>query len=136
MFDNTIGAEFELGIPTNSPPSKNTEAAPGLFDDLRIGERFSVQSLFSLAWTFGSKPQGGARDFGYAVAFGYTIEDEEVKIPGVERFTPSFELLGETRLDGSAAGHNSLTSTVGIRAELKSIGGTSAAAWNRVCLSG
>ena len=86
FFDNTVGAEFELGIPTNSPAGKNTEAAPALFDDLRLGAHFSVQSLFSLSWTFGSKPQGGARQFDYGASrSGYTIEDEEFKVPGVER---------------------------------------------------
>jgi hypothetical protein len=123
LFDNTMGGEVELGVPTNSPPGKNTEIAPGIFDDLKIGEHFSLQSLFAMSWILGSRPQGGTRTFDYAVGFGWSVEDEEFAIPRVERLTPMLEMIGETTLDGSSAGHNSLTGTLGFRAEMKSIGG-------------
>ena len=121
FFDNTIGVNLEIGIPTDSHVSKNTEIAPGIFDDLRIGEHFSVQSLFSFSSLLGSKPDEGRESFEYGMAFGYAIEDEDLPLPDIERTIPLFELVGETGFDGSAAGHNSLTATAGFRLEMKEI---------------
>jgi hypothetical protein len=119
--DNTVGFNLEAGIPTNSIVSKNAEISPGVFDDLAIGERFTLQSLFAFTHTFGDVPAGRA-SFQYGLAFGYAIEDEDFKIPHVERLIPSVELVGNAVLDGSSAGHNALTGTVGVRAEFKSMG--------------
>ncbi len=122
FYDNSIGFSLQVGIPTNPHVSKNTELAPGIFDDLRLGNHFSMQSLISFSTLFGSKPDEGRNSLEYGVAFGYAIEDEELPLPGVERTVPLFELVGETNLDGANAGHNSLTATVGFRLELKSTG--------------
>lgn len=121
FIDNSIGFNLEVGIPTNTVVSKNAEITPGVFDDLAIGQRFSVQSLFSISHTFGTF-QTGRDSFQYAAAFGYTIEDEDFSIPDVERLIPSVELVGNTVLDGSLAGHNALTGTAGCRVEFKTIG--------------
>jgi hypothetical protein len=127
FLDNSIGANFEFGIPTNSAVSKNAEITPGLFDDLAIGDHFSVQSLFSFTHTFGTLSNSvgtqpiGRASFSYGLAFGYAIEDEQFSIPHVERLIPTIELVGSTALDGPAAGHNALTGTAGLRAEFKSI---------------
>ena len=59
MFDNTVGINMEVGIPTNSRVSKNTEIAPGIFDDLRIGDHFSLQTLFTFSSLLGSRPEEG-----------------------------------------------------------------------------
>jgi hypothetical protein len=120
-IDNTVGVNFALGIPTRSTLSKSTTLGPGLFDDLALGKHFTVQSLFSVTRSFGAT-DGGKASFEYGMAFGYSMEDEDLPIPGVERLTPSVELVGETALDGSNSGHNALTGTAGLRAELKAIG--------------
>jgi hypothetical protein len=121
FFDNTIGFNLEAGVPTNSVVSKNSEIVPGVFDDLAVGKRFSVQTLFSFSHVFGSVPTG-RESFEYGLAFAYAIEDEDFAIPHVERLIPSIELIGNTLLDGSNVGHNALTGTAGLRAEFKSIG--------------
>jgi len=46
FFDNTMGAALEVGVPSNSLLSKNTEVVPKIFNDLRVGEHFTMQSLF------------------------------------------------------------------------------------------
>ena len=122
FLDNTVGLAFALGIPTNSPVSKNTEPEPAIFDDLRIGDRFSVQTFFGYSWFLGSSPELGAHAFEYQLAFGYSIEDEQLHVPGIDRLTPIFELVGETAMGGSHAGHNNLTGTLGLRFDLKSVG--------------
>jgi hypothetical protein len=121
LLDNTVGLNLEVGIPTNSVVSKNAQVAPGLFDDLAIGNRFSVQTLFTFSHTFGTVP-AGRTSFQYGLAFGYAIEDEAFRIPRVERLIPSVELVGNTVLDGRTAGANALTGTAGLRAEFKSMG--------------
>jgi hypothetical protein len=122
LIDNSVGFNFEAGIPTNSVLGKNAEISPGLFDDLGIGNRFSVQTLFTFTHTFGTV-QTGRASFQYGLAFGYAIEDEDFRIPHVERLIPSVELVGNTALDGANAGHNALTGTAGVRAEFKPIAG-------------
>ena len=121
-IDNTIGFNLEVGAPTNTRVSKNTEITPGIFDDLRVGGHFTVQTLFSVSSLLGSKPAEGRESLEYGIAFGYSIEDEEFAVPHVERLTPIFELVGETALSGSKPGHDALTATAGLRIELKSIG--------------
>ncbi|HWE04075.1 MAG TPA: hypothetical protein VG326_16840 [Tepidisphaeraceae bacterium] len=121
FYDNTIGVILEVGIPTNSHVSKNTEIAPGIFDDLRLGEHFSLQSLVSFSTLLGSAPDEGRQSMEYGVAFGYSIEDEDLPLPWVEQTIPLFELVGETGLDGDRSGHNALTATAGFRLEMKRI---------------
>jgi hypothetical protein len=121
LVDNTVGINLELGIPVNSRASKNAEIGPGIFDDLRIGEHFSLQSLFTFSSLLGSRPEESREAFEYGLAFGYAIEDEEFPVPYVERTIPIFEIVGETSLEGDRRGHNSLTGTAGLRFELKPI---------------
>lgn len=122
-FDNSAGVNFEVGVPINSRLSKNTEITPGIFDDLRIGDHFSMQSLFSFSSLLGSEPEEGRESFEYGLAFGYAIEDEQFALPHVEQIVPLFELVGETGLSGHESGHDALTATVGARVELKPIWG-------------
>ena len=118
-FDNSIGVNFGVGIPTNSRVGKNTEITPGIFDDLGIGDHFSIQSLFSISSLLGTNPDEGRESFEYALAFGYAIDDEQFALPHVEQIVPIFELVGETGLSGHNAGHDSLTATIGGRIEPK-----------------
>jgi hypothetical protein len=118
--DNSVGLNAEIGVPVDTRFSKNTEIDPGIFDDLALGDHFSLQTLFTLSSSVG--PTRGSREsFEYSLAFAYAIEDEEFRVPHVERIIPIVELLGETALDGSSSGSNALTGTAGVRFELKSI---------------
>jgi hypothetical protein len=120
-IDNSIGINLEGGIPTNSQVSKNASASIGIFDDLALGDHFTLQTLFSYSRLFGSLPANGRDLFDYGLAFGYAIEDEQLPIPDVERLIPIAELVGETSLTGAATGQNVLTGTAGLRIEFKPI---------------
>lgn len=123
FVDTTIGAGIEVGIPVNSALSKNTELVPKVFDDLIIGNRFTLQSIVGFSKLYGSGDEGGLETFEYGFDFGWTFQHEDVPIPGVEQLIPVFELSGETELNKDTPGHNSLLSNVALRANLKAIGG-------------
>src|SRR6185437_249719 len=72
FFDNTLGVAAELGIPTGSVVSKNTELVPKIFDDAKIGEHFTAQSVLGYSQLFGPGADGGLASFEYGFVFGYT----------------------------------------------------------------
>ena len=120
-FDATLGAAVEVGIPTTSAVSHNTELVPKIFDDLKIGD-FTVQSIFGYSMLFGPGDAGGVNAFEYGFVFGYDIPHRTLPLPGVEKIIPVAELSGETQLNKDAAGQNNLTADVGLRVNLKAIG--------------
>jgi hypothetical protein len=122
FIDNTIGLGIEAGIPTNSKVSKNTELVPKVFDDLRLGTHFTVQSVLGYSQLFGSGDEGGLASFEYGFVFGYTIHNKELPIPGVQQIIPVFELSGETQVNKDDPGHNSLVGNAAIRVNLDAIG--------------
>ncbi len=122
FVDSTLGVAMEVGIPVNSVVSKNTEVVPKIFDDLRLGEHFTLQSILGWSTFFGSGDDGGLQTFEYGFVFGYTIPHEELPLPGVQQFIPMFELDGETQLNKYDPGHNSLIGNLGFRLNLKTIG--------------
>jgi len=121
LFDTTIGAGVELGIPTTSKVSHNTELVPKVFDDTKIGN-FTAQSIFGYSMLFGPGDDGGVDTFEYGFVFGYTIPHETLPLPGVEQLIPVLEMSGAWQTDKAAAGQNSLTGDIGLRANLKTIG--------------
>jgi hypothetical protein len=125
LFDTTFGAAVELGIPTTSDVSHNTELVPKIFNDTRLGN-FTVQSIVGYSMLFGPGEEGGIDTFEYGFVFGYAIPRKTLPLPGVDRLIPVFELKGETHVNKADAGHNSLTGDVGLRANLKSICGVQA----------
>jgi len=122
FVDTTFGAAMEVGIPVNSSVSKNTEAVPKIFNDLRLGDHFTLQSIVGYSTLFGGGQEGGLQTFEYGFVFGYTIPHKELPLPGVEQFIPIFELKGETELNEDHAGHASLLGNLAFRANLKTIG--------------
>lgn len=124
-FDTTFGAAVELGVPTTSDVSQNTELVPKIFNDTRLGN-FTVQSVLGYSLLFGPGEAGGIHTFEYGFVFGYAIPHQTLPLPGVERLIPVFELKGETQVNKADAGHNSLTGDVGLRVNLKSICGVQA----------
>jgi len=122
FFDTTVGAALEAGIPVNSDVSKNTEFVPKVFNDLRVGEHFTLQTLLGYATLFGGGEEGGLQTFESGFVFGYTIQHKELPLPGVEQFIPMFELVGDTQMNQGDSGQTSLVGNAGFRANLTTIG--------------
>ncbi len=120
--DSTFGAAIEVGVPTRSSFSKDTEVVPKVFDDLRLGTHFTLQSIVGLSMLYGSDDDNGLKTFEYGLVFGYTIPRKELELPDVLQFIPVFELIGDTELNHADPGHNSLTGNAGFRVNLKTIG--------------
>jgi hypothetical protein len=121
-FDTTFGAAIEVGVPTNSPVSKNAEVVPKIFDDLKLGDHFTLQSVFGYSVLYGSGDDGGLRTFEYGFVFGYTVTHEQLSLSCVQQFIPVFELSGATELNKADPGHDSLLGNLGFRLNLKTIG--------------
>jgi hypothetical protein len=123
FLDSTFGVAFEAGIPTNSTLSKNAEFVPKVFNDLRLGDHFTVQSILGYSTLTGPRPDGGLQTFEYGFVFGYTIQHEQLPIPYLLQLIPVFELQGETNLNNGRNGATSIEGNLAIRANLKTIGG-------------
>jgi len=122
FFDTTMGAALEVGIPVNSEVSKNTEVVPKIFNDLRVGQHFTMQSLFGYSTLYGGGADGGLQTFEYGFVFGYSIPHSQLPLPGVQNFIPIFELKGETGMNHDNSGQSSLLGNVAFRVNLKPIG--------------
>lgn len=123
FVDSTFGAAIEVGIPTNSMVSKNAELVPKVFNDLRLGPHFTLQSVFGYSMLYGPGEDGGLQTFEYGFVFGYTIPHSDLPIPGVLQLIPMLELSGETALNHAEQGSNSLVGDLGFRVNTKPIGG-------------
>jgi hypothetical protein len=121
-FDTTAGVGMGGGIPVNSAVSQNGEIEPIVFNDMKLGKHFTVQTVLGYDRTLGSGDDGGSEDFEYGLAFAYTIPREELRIPGVERISPMLELDGELGLNQDEAGQNNLLGSAGFRMDFRSIG--------------
>ena len=122
FVDSTFGVAFEGGVPTNSTLSKNGELVPKIFNDLRLGDHFTLQSILGYSTLVGPGEDGGLQTFEYGFVFGYTIQHEQLPIPGVLQVIPVFELLGETTLNHDEKGQTSFEGDAAVRVNLKSIG--------------
>jgi len=122
FWDTTFGAGAELGIPTESAVSKNTEFVPKIFNDTRIGAHFTAQSIFGYSTLFGPGDDGGRETFEYGFDFGWTLPHRELPLPGVLQFIPVFELAGETGLNKDEAGQDNLLGNAAFRLNLKTFG--------------
>jgi hypothetical protein len=123
FFDTTLGVSVDGGIPVQSEVSKNAEINPGVFNDLKIGDRFSIQTLLGYDKLFGDGDDGGSEEFEYGLAFAYTIPHKALPIPGVVSFSPLFEVNGELGLNEDEAGQNDVLGSIGFRANFKSFAG-------------
>jgi len=122
-IDSTFGAGVEVGIPVHSEISHNTEIVPKLFDDLKLGDHFTLQSVIGYSTLVGDGGQdGGLQTFEYGFVFGYTIEREQLAIPDLLQLIPVLELSGATDMNKTDPGHDSLTGDIGFRANLEAIG--------------
>jgi hypothetical protein len=123
LVDATFGAAIEVGVPTNSPVSQNTEVVPKFFADLKLGDHFTLQSIFGYSMLHGGGNDGGLDTFEYGFVFGYTITHEQLSLSWVQQVIPVFELAGQTELNKDDPGHDSLLGNLGFRLNLKTLGG-------------
>jgi hypothetical protein len=122
FFDTTFGGAVEVGIPASSAISVNPEFVPKIFNDTKIGEHFTAQSIFGYSTLTGGGADGGLQTFEYGFTFGYSIQHRELPLPGVQQFIPMFELVGETPLNKDQSGQNSLIGNACFRLNLNTIG--------------
>jgi hypothetical protein len=121
-FDTTFGTAIEVGVPTNSMLGKNTEIVPKIFNDLRVGSHFTLQSIFGYSALLGSGNDGGLDTFEYGFVLGYTIPRKELAIPHVQQLIPVFELSGESQLNKDNPDRNSLIGNIGFRVNMDAVG--------------
>jgi hypothetical protein len=121
-FDTTAGIGMGVGIPVNSDVSKNTELEPGIFDDLKIGNHFTIQAILGYDKLFGGGDNGGSEEFEYGLDFAYTIPRTELPIPGIESISPMFEVDSELGLNEDESGQNSVLGGAGFRLDFRPIG--------------
>ncbi len=122
FFDTTFGTAVEVGVPVNSAVSKNAEFVPKVFNDLRVGDHFTLQSIFGYSTLFGGGNEGGLQTFESGFVFGYTIQHKELPLPGVQQLIPMFELVGNTAMNHENSGQTSLVGNACFRVNLKTIG--------------
>jgi hypothetical protein len=121
FIDTTFGVGFEVGIPTTSEVSKNAEYVPKIFNTLRIGSHFSLQSIAGYSILSGPGEDSGLHTFEYGFIVGVTFQHKEIPIPGVQQFIPMFEVSGEKPLNHGEL-HNSIIANAGFRVNIKAIG--------------
>jgi hypothetical protein len=122
LFDTTLGVAMEAGIPVSPAISINAEFDPKVFNDLKLGEHFSIQSIFGYSTLAGGGDNGGRQTFEYGFVFAHALPHGELPLPGVKQFTPMFELAGERGLNQDESGRNSLLGCLGFRLDLKPMG--------------
>lgn len=122
-FDTTFGGAIEVGIPASSAISVNPEFVPKIFNDTKIGDHFTMQSILGYSTLAGGGAEGGLETFEYGFTFGYFIDHKQMPLPGVQRFIPMFELVGETSLNKDQPGQNSLLGNACFRLNLNPIRG-------------
>jgi len=122
FFDTTMGVALEIGIPVNSVEGGSTEVVPKLFNDLKLGGHFTIQTVLGYSTFLGDGQNGGLQTFEYGFALGYAIPHDELPLPWEKQFTPLLELDGEMIMNQSDAGQNSLPGSIGFRMDLKPIG--------------
>jgi hypothetical protein len=122
LVDNSIGVAIEVGIPTNSPVSKNAEVVPKIFDDLKLGDHFTIQTIEGYSQLFGSGDDGDLETLEYGLVLGYSIEHQQLPIPRVQELIPVFELSGGTELNKDQPGHTSLLGNAAVRLNMDNIG--------------
>ena len=124
-IDSSFGTAIEVGIPTHTQISHNTEVVPKLFNDLQLYQDFTLQSIIGYSCLLGDGGDGttgGLQTFEYGFVLGYTIEHDKLAIPGLQQLIPVFEFNGGKELNQANPGHDSLIGDVGFRANLDSIG--------------
>jgi hypothetical protein len=123
FFDDTLGGFGGIGIPVYSQVSRNTELEGGVFNDTKLGEHFTIQTVLGYDQLFGGGDDGGSEEFDYGLVFAWGVSHAEMPVPGIEKFTPMFEVDGDLGLNQDEAGQNSVLGSMGFRVDLRPVAG-------------
>ena len=121
FIDNTIGVGIEVGVPSNTRISKQTEIVPKIFDDLRLGEHFTMQTVIGYSMLKGPGDHEEALEYGFV--FGWTIQHNELPLPGVQQIVPVFEVAGEYVTQGEDEGRTNLVGNAAVRVNFNAVRG-------------
>jgi hypothetical protein len=120
-IDNAIVPGIEVAFPSNSTVGRTTEVVPEVFDLLRIGDHFGLQTQVGYSTLFGGDPNN-LKTLEYSADFSYNFDAEQLTLPKpIVALTPILELAGERPLNRGEYNDN-LTGVIGGRVELESVG--------------
>jgi hypothetical protein len=119
FFDDTLVLGLELAPPTQTKISKDTEVVPKVFNLLRLGESFSLQTGVGVATLIGPLDHG-LSTMEYDVVAGYELPHDTLPLPGVLSTTPLVELDGTYQFNQDASGQNQLFAVVGLHCNFDS----------------
>jgi len=122
LVDATFGVALEGGLPADSTVSRNAELVPEIFNCLKLGSHFTVQTVLGYSTLLDGGEDGGTQTFEYGLSFAYAIPHRELPLPGVQQFIPMFEIAGERGLNRDEAGQDSVLGDAGFRLNFKPIG--------------
>src|SRR5438874_955768 len=89
----------------------------------KFGRTGSMGRARERRWSVLIGPLGrGENTLEYNLVLGYNLERDQLKLPGVQRLIPIFELNGETTLSHEQRGDNALFGTAGFRVNLNALG--------------
>lgn len=120
--DTTFGVGLEVAIPTNTDFSQSTEVVPKIFNDTRLGDHFTVQTIAGYSALYGGD-EAGIHALEYGTTLGYSIDRKDFAIPGIQRLIPIFEVAAATQLNKDDSGQTGVTGNAGFRVNLDTIGG-------------
>jgi hypothetical protein len=121
-FDNTLGLGLDIGLPVNSQVSKYAELEPTLFDDIKLGQHLTLQTVLGYDTLIGGGEDSGSADFDYGLVLAYTVRPADFRLPGIKRITPMLEASGELGLNKDESGQNNLLGDAGVRLDFRPIG--------------
>lgn len=122
IVDASFGAAMEAEIATDSTVSRNGDLQPEIFNDLALGNHFTIQTVLGWETETGGGDNGGEQDFDYGFSLACQIPHAAFPLPGTEQFFPMVEISGERGLNKDEAGMDSVLGDVGFRAQLKAVG--------------
>ncbi len=122
LVDSTFGVALSGGLPADSTVSRNAELVPEIFNCLKLGGHFTVQTVLGYSTLLGNGDDGGAQTFEYGFSFAYAIAHGDLPLPGVQQFIPMFEISGERGLNKDEAGQDTVLGDVGFRLQFKPVG--------------
>jgi hypothetical protein len=120
--DLTFGPALEAAIPVQVRVDPNTELEPEVFNTLRLGNHFTMQTTFGYEALLGPGDNSGERSYNFGTSMGYQITHGDLALPGVVALYPIVELANELGLNKDERGKNNFEGAIGARVKFKTLG--------------